>query len=135
MKTYVYAGIVLALIAAGAGASRFFYKAGYNKRALELSTELIEQQNAAIQKGIDDWIATQAAAEPVIKIEEKIVEKIRVIEKRIPVVVDNIVEVRPECRDLGPDYVSLLNDQVAASNTVIAADATTELVVGVLADE
>jgi hypothetical protein len=94
--------------------SNIRYEAGWNDHKVATQQGAIEEQNKAIEKRMAEWIATQAAAEPVIITEEKIVEKIRVVTKEVPKVVEKFVAA--ECRDLGPEYAGLLNDAVRASN-------------------
>lgn len=130
MKIWAYVALATLIIAAVGTAFRATYKAGYNTRDVEIRNGAIAAQNAAIEKGVQDWIRTQELAEPVIVTEERIVEKVRVIEKEIPKIVKEIVTVTPQCRDLGADYAELLNQQVRASNShqVEDTDATTDLV-------
>lgn len=128
MKIWAYVALATILIAAIGAGSKFLYDAGYTERDNEIKDELIEQQNAAIQKGIEDWIETQEAAEAEIIVEEKIVEKIRVVEKEVPKVVEKIVEVKPECRDLGSDVQRVFNDAIDAANRTVQVDAAAELV-------
>jgi len=116
MKAYAYVIIILAVIAALGTAAKFIHDSGYNKRDAEIRDEAIIAQNDAIEKRMAEWVETQAQAEPIIVIEEKIVERIREVEKRIPFEVEKIVTVTPECADLGPDYAGLLNAQISASN-------------------
>ena len=114
MKIWAYvalAGILIAAITAGV---RYVDQNAYNRAVSELQEQAIEQQNEAIEKRMAEWVETQAAAEPVIIIEEKIVEKIRVVIKEIPKIVE--VFVADECRDLGFEYAELLNAAVRASN-------------------
>ena len=128
MKIWAYIILAGILIAAIGGAYKAVHAAGYNKRDAEVKEELIEQQNAAIKKGIEDWAATQDAAETQIVIEEKIIEVIREIEKEVRVEVERIVEVSPECSDLGLGYARVLNNQVNASNGRESAESASELV-------
>ena len=116
MKIYAYVIIILALIAAIGGTYATGHSSGYDKRDAEIRDDAIIAQNEAIEKRMAEWIETQAQAEPVIVVEEKIVEKIRVIEKDVPRVVEKIVTIRSECRDLGDDFAGVLNAQIDASN-------------------
>ena len=125
MKIYGYIILAGMIVAAVVGAWRAVYMAGYNARDVEIRTDLQRQQNEAIQKGIDEWIALQPEAEKQIVVEEKIVEKVRVVEKKIPEIVERIVEVKPDCSDLGDDYAGLLSQQVAAANSSSVPDSDT----------
>ncbi len=133
MKTYAYVIIVLAVIAAVGGTYATGHSSGYDKRDAEIRDDAIIAQNQAVEKRMNEWLETQAQAEPVIIIEEKIVEVIREIEKRIPTVVEKIVMVTPECADLGPEFAGLLNEQISASNSRedSVADPAAELATGV----
>ncbi len=129
MKIWAYVILVGIIIAAAGTSSRFLYKAGYNKAVTEQQAAGIEAQNEAIQKRMQEWIDTQAAAEPVIIIEEKIVEKIRVVTREVPKVVEKFIVA--ECRDLGPEYAGLLNSAVRASNS--RGDESSATTIGVAA--
>ncbi len=116
MKIYAYLAIFFIVIGALGTSANFIHNAGYDKRDSEIRDEAIKAQNEAIEKRMDEWLTTQEAAEATIIIEERIVEVIREIEKEIPTVVEKLVFVRPECNDLGPDIVGVLNAQIRASN-------------------
>ena len=125
MKIWGYvilAGLLVTAIGAGA---RALYKSGYNAAVVEQQELAIERQNKAIDDARAEWEATQEAAEAEIVIEERIVEVIREVEREVPVVVERIVETKPECRDLGPEYAGLLNAAVAASNSRADSSADT----------
>ncbi len=116
MKIWAYIILIGLLIGAASVAYIKIDSAGYNRAVVEQQAAGIKAQNEAIEERMAEWIATQAAAEPIIIIEEKIVEKIRVVEKDVPRIVEKIVQVKPDCADLGPEYSKLLNDSVRASN-------------------
>jgi len=114
MKVFAYLTLAALLIGAASAAYRVINKAGYNRAIVEMQEASIKAQNAAIEKRMDEWIATQDQAEVVIKIEERIVEKIRVVTKEVPKIIKEFIVA--ECRDLGPEYAGVLNKQVRASN-------------------
>ena len=124
MKIYVYLALAVLLITSAGVAAKSIHTAGYNKRDNEVQQEILEAQEKARSEEEQKWRDTVAAAEGQIVIEEKIVEKIRVVEKEIPRVVKEIVTINPECGDLGPDYARLLNDQVRAGNSLSGAEIT-----------
>lgn len=115
MKIWAYLAIFAIVIGAAGTAANKIHKAGYNKAVSEMQADAIEQQNAAIEAARLEWEATRAEAEVVIIIEEKIVEKIRVVTKEIPKIVEKFVQVG--CRDLGLEYAGVLNAAVRASNS------------------
>ena len=118
MKTYAYLAIFILLVAATGAAAKYIHSAGYNKRDQEVQQDILDAQESARKDEEAKWRDTVAAAEGQIVIEEKIVEKIRVVEKEIPRIVREIVEVKPECADLGDGFAGLYNDQVRAANSV-----------------
>ena len=122
MKIYVYLALAVLLITSAGVAAKSIHTAGYNKRDNEVQQEILEAQEKARSEEEQKWRDTVAAAEGQIVIEERIVEKIRVVEKEIPKVVKEILTVRPECADLGPDFASVLNNQVRAGNSVQSAE-------------
>jgi len=118
MKIYAYLAIFFLVIAAAGTSASYIHKAGYNKRDREVQQDILEAQETARQEEERKWKATVLAAKAEIIIEERIVEKIREVEKLVPQVVERIVEVTPECADLGDDFAGVLNDQIRAANSV-----------------
>ncbi len=127
MKIWAYLALAVILIAALTAGIRYIDKNGYNRAVSEMQADAIERQNTAIEAARLEWEATREEAEVVIVIEEKIVEKIRVVIKEVPKIVEKFVQL--ECRDLGLEYAGLLNSAVRASNSRSdpGAAATTEL--------
>lgn len=124
MKAWAWAIIALAVIGAIGGVYAKGHAAGYNKRDLEAQKEIVQAQVDSAENLLASFEAGQAATEATIVVEEKIVEKIREVEVEVPTVVEQIVEVTPECADLGDAYAGLLNNQVSAGNGIqIAAPA------------
>ena len=118
MKPWAYLAILVAVIGAIGATYASGHSNGYNKRDRQVQQEIIDAQQQAAEDAEARWSASVVAATEAIRIEEKIVEHIREVEILVPTVVDRIVEVTPECADLGPDYAGLLNDQVRAGNRV-----------------
>lgn len=117
MKLYVIAGLAIALMLFAYWAHGKVYDSGYADATAAQQKLAIEEQNKAIEQARVEWELTAAAGEREIIIEERIVEKIRVVEREIPTVVERIVEVTPECADLGPDFLGLFNAAISASNS------------------
>ena len=115
MKIWAYLAIIGIVAGAAGVAAGKIHNAGYNKAVLAMQADAIKQQNAAIEAARLQWEATREEAEVVIVIEEKIVEKIRVVIKEVPKIVETFVQL--ECRDLGLEYAGLLNSAVRASNS------------------
>ena len=124
----ILAGILVAALTAG---TRAIYVAGYNKRDNEVVREIAAAEEAARLKEAELWRKTVEEAEAEIIVEEKIVEVIRTVEKKVPRVVEKIVEVKPECRDLGLGYAGLLNQQVRGANGTTSTENTPALAEGV----
>ena len=118
VRIWAYLAIATLFIGAAGVSAKTIHSAGYNKRDQEVQQDILEAQETARQAEENKWAQTVAEAEGTVVIEERIVETIREVEIEIPTVVDRIVEVSPECADLGPDFASLLNNQVRAANRV-----------------
>jgi hypothetical protein len=116
LKIWAYVALAATLIGAASFAYSRVYRAGYNAAIIVQQQIAIKRQNVAIVEARLEWEATAAAAEVEIRIEERIVERIRVVEREIPVVVERIVEVTPECNDLGPEFLRVYNDAIRASH-------------------
>ena len=118
MKVWAYLAILALVIGAAGAAAKSLHSAGYNKRDREVQQDIIEAQAQAAADAEARWSASVVAATQAIRVEERIVEKIREVEIEIPKVVERIVELTPECADLGPDYAGLLNNQIRAGNGI-----------------
>ena len=116
LKVWAYVALAATLIGAAGFAYSRVYRAGYNAAVVLQQQIAIKRQNVAIAEARLEWEATAAAAEVEIRIEERIVERIRVVEREIPTVVERIVEVTPECNDLGGDFLRVYNDAIRASH-------------------
>lgn len=115
-KIFVIIGFATLLIFSIGKAVTAIYNSGYDKARFETQQQAITDQTAAIEKARVNWKLTHEAALAEAKSEQVIVEKIRVIEKKIPIVVSEIVEIKPECADLGPDFLGLFNDAITAGS-------------------
>lgn len=124
MKVWAYLIILFLIIGAVSAAAKSFYSAGYNKRDQEVQQDIINAQQLAAVEAEARWSASVVAATQAIRIEERIVEQIREVEVLVPTIVDRIVEVVPECADLGLAYAGLLNNQIRAGNGVQAPPIT-----------
>lgn len=116
IKPMVYLGIVVAVLGCAKWAHGTIYQSGYDSARIEFQNLAIEQQNTAIENARRQWEADQEAAEVQIVVEEKIVEKVKVVREEIPKVVERIVTVTPECSDLGFDFVGVFNAAIVAAN-------------------
>lgn len=114
IKIWAYLGIVIAVLAGIKAGYSAIYRAGFNAAVVEQEKLIQDAREQASEEARVKWQALVDEAEGQIKVEEKIVEVIREVERKIPIVVDRIVEVDPGCADLGPDFVGVLNDQVGA---------------------
>lgn len=117
LKIWAYLAIVIAILGGSKWAHSAIYKAGFNAAIVEQERLIQEAKEQAKQDADEKWSQIVANAEGQIVVEEKIVEVIREIEKEIPTVVERIVTVKPECDDLGPDFVRLWNAQVSAGSS------------------
>jgi len=119
MKPWAYAVIVVVVLAAFGGTYAKGHSAGYDKRDNQVKAELIEAQEKVRLEEEQKWAAAVAAAEAQVKTEVQIVEKINVVEKEVPKIVERVRIERPECTDyFGNSYAGVLNDQVRAANSL-----------------
>lgn len=117
MRIWAYVAIVAAVIGILTWAHAEVYTSGYNAAVLEYKDRVLQARAAER----DFWKRRVEEAEGTIITEEKIVEKIVEIERRIPVVVSKIVEVAPQCEFL-PDVSRVFNEQLAVSVTGAGTD-------------
>lgn len=124
MKIWAYLAILVLVVGAASAATKSIHSAGYNKRDREVQQDIIDAQVRAEEEAEARWAASVVAATQAIRIEERIVERIREVEILVPTIVERIVELTPDCGDLGLAYAGLLNDQIRAGNGIqIAATA------------
>jgi hypothetical protein len=112
MKIYAYVALAIVLIAGLKLAYSSTYDAGFNAAVVRQSELIQVAKDEAVAIARHQWENAARIAADNIVTEERIVEVERIIEKRIPQIVERIVTVTPECNDLGAEFVSLLNAQV-----------------------
>ena len=112
MKVYAYVALAVVVIGGLKWAHSAVYNSGYNDAVVAQQALIQDAREDAVRRAREEWEATAEIAEAEIIVEERIVEVVRTVEKEIPTVVERIVEVRPDCADLGSDFVGLLNAQV-----------------------
>lgn len=101
------------------------YQNGYNAAELKWRNAQQEAINEAVSDAQEQWEEAAAIASENIKVETEIVERVRVVEKEVPRIVERVVPA--ECRDLGPGIQRLFNDALRASGTSSTdADGSTE---------
>ena len=114
MKIYAYVALAIVVIGGAKWAHSAIWNAGWNAAIVEQTEAIRDAQDEAVAKARTEWENTAVIAETEIVIEERIVEVVRVIEKEIPKIVERIVEIAPDCADLGDDFAGLLNAQIRA---------------------
>jgi len=116
VKLYVYLALAVVLIAAAKWGHSIVYKSGWNAAVVEQGVLIRNAQREAIDIARKEWENTAALANELIESEERIVERVTIVEKRIPQIVEKIVTITPECFDLGADFAELLNAQVGSGS-------------------
>lgn len=112
MKIWAYVILAGVLIAGATAGTKAVYNAGFNAATVQQDQAIRIAERKAVAKARQEWENTTSVAAAEIIIEEKIVERVRVVEREIPKIIEKIVTVRPECSDLGLDFAGLLNSQV-----------------------
>ncbi len=108
--------LILGLVI-GAGYKTFaaIDQAAYERAQLHFREGLDAIKDKAAEDAVDDWRAAQAVAGSETDVEIRIVEKIRIVEREVPKIIEKIIELKPECAVL-PDFGILLSTQAEASN-------------------
>jgi len=96
------------------------YDSGYDAARVKYQSEKLHAIELALAAARAQWAESQEAAEVQIVVEEKIVERIRVVEREVPKIVEKFVPA--ECHDLGPDIRRLFNDAIRAGNSDEGSD-------------
>jgi hypothetical protein len=128
VKVYAYVALAVVLLGGLKYGYSAVYDSGFNAAIVEQEKAIQIAKDEAIELARVEWEATAEIAEAEIIIEERIVEVVRTVEKEIPKIVERIVEVTPECNDLGADFAGLLNKQVraGAGDSVPSSDAAAD---------
>ena len=126
LKTWAYLGIAIALLTMLGAGARSAYNAGFNAATVKEQALAIEAQALVLAKAKTEWEKTKAASQEQVKIQEKIVEHERIVERRIPVVVEKLVREKPACDDLGADVLGVFNDAIRGGPDPNAAAPTAE---------
>ncbi len=116
MKIWAYVILAGIIVAAASLAGKTLYNAGedaadlkWEKAVNKLTEEIRAEERAA-------WKLSSEAAVDNIIIEEKIVERIKIVEREVEKVV--VEYVTAECLDLGPDIQRLFNDAITAASNL-----------------
>jgi len=126
LKPMLYVAAVLAVFGFVRWAYGSVYQSGYDAARIEMQNFAIEEQNEAIAAARAAWEKDQEAAGKQIVVEEKIVEKVKIVREEIPKIVERIVEVAPECSDLGNDFLGVYNAAIIAANSGAAGSPDSE---------
>ena len=121
VKFWVILGAITAVLAFAKWAHGEVYEAGYNAAELKWRTAQQQAIDDALRDARTEWQASVEAAEENIRVETVIEERIRVVEKEVPKIVERVIQ--PECRDLGPDIQRMYNDAIRAANNISGGDA------------
>lgn len=96
------------------------YEQGYNAAELKWQQAQAEAIADAVAEARRlDAIAHEAAIANIER-EVEIVERVKIVEREVPKIVERVV--RPECRDLGPDIQRLYNDAIRAGYSLPRPD-------------
>jgi hypothetical protein len=112
-KFWAILGAVTAVMAFVRWGYGEIYQNGYNAAELKWREAQHLAINDAVADAREQWEAAAAEAAENIRVETEIVERVRVIEREVPRIVERFVT--PECRDLGPDIQRVFNEAITAS--------------------
>lgn len=120
VRVWLIAGGLAAAVGSAWVAYNKIYQAGYDAAQVKYQTEQLRAVEDALASARAEWEVSRAAGEAEVIVEEKIVERVRVVEREVPRVVERVV--RAECRDLGPDVQRLFNDAIRAGGSDEGSD-------------
>ena len=111
-KIYASLGGSLILIAVLSAGYQKIWQRGYDARVAEETAATDKRIAEAVSAAKANWQkSTQAGAAQVIT-EQKIVERIRYVDREIP----KVIELAGDCRVLGPAFLGVFNGAVEAAN-------------------
>lgn len=117
IKYATYLGILIVSLLGARWGFVAIHDAGFNAAVVQQKELIQDAREQATEDARIKWQKLVDEAEGQIIVEDRIVEVIREVEVEIPTVVERIVEVHPECNDLGLEFAGLLNKQVNAGNS------------------
>lgn len=117
MRIYAYVALAIVVLGFLKWGHTAVFNSGYNAAVAEQGIAIQVAKDKAVAVAREQWENTAKLASANIVIEERIVEVERIVEREIPVIVERIVTVFPECNDLGDDFARLLNAQVNSGSS------------------
>jgi len=114
LKIWAYVALATILLAGMKWGHGAIYDAGWNAAVTSQEAEIEAVREEIREEEKVKWTAIVDAAEGTIVIEERIVERVRVVEKEVPKIIEKIVTVHPECSSL-PELAGLFSSQARAS--------------------
>ncbi len=114
LKFWAILTAVMAVMAFIKWAHGEVYDAGYNDAELKWRAAQAQAIADAVTEAKRATALAYAEAMANIERETEIVERVRVVEREVPRIVERVVQ--PECRDLGPDIQRVFNDAIIAAS-------------------
>lgn len=115
-KFWAISGLVIAVLAFARWGYGQIYDAGYIAAELKWRNAQEVAILAAVEDAKIEWRLSTAASEANIEKEKEIIERVRIVEKLVPEIVERVV--KPECRDLGSDIQRVFNDAIVESGNI-----------------
>lgn len=122
MKIWAYLALAVVVLGFAKWAHGAVYEQGWN--AANVASFEVQQDAIAdaVKEARIQWDLSVVAAVDNIIIEEKIVERIKIVERDVPRIVTEFVAA--ECLDLGPDIQRVFNDAITAAASNQGSNAT-----------
>ena len=113
MKIWAYLALAVVVLGFAKWAHGAIYEQGWN--AANVANFEVQQEAVAdaVREARIQWDLSAEAATDNIIIEERIVERIKIVERDVPRIVTEFVAA--ECLDLGPDIQRVFNDAIRAA--------------------
>lgn len=115
MKIWAYIALLTILVGTAYKSLAFSYSKGVADTELAYTGALQELKDESAIQAVKDYREAQEIAGATIDKEILIVTEIREIEREVQVIVERIVEIKPECAVL-PELGRLFSSQAAAAN-------------------
>jgi predicted nucleic acid-binding protein len=122
IKVWAYVALATILVGAGWTAYSKIYNAGYSAAVNEFQGQALQLAERRVKEARRQWDLSAEAASVQIVVEERIVERVREVEREIPRVIETV---RTECRDLGSDVMRVYNDAIIAATATAGNAADT----------
>jgi len=126
IKQTIYLGVGVVAIGALTAGGYKLYQAGYDKATVRCQTNTLEAVEKALDKQAANHLKHLSRAVEKARQDRIIETKIEKVYEKVPVVVEKVITERPQCADLGLDFLRLWNEPIQAGRSREGSESDSE---------